>query len=74
MARTPEEVKRDLERKGIPIAAWARAHGYDADLTRRILKKERAALRGQSHNIAVSLGIKDGEIVDDREMATAINA
>ncbi|MGE4294029.1 MAG: hypothetical protein AB7E32_17715 [Desulfovibrio sp.] len=69
-----QRIINDFRSKGISISEWARTHGYDADLTRRILRGERAALRGQSHNIAVSLGIKDGEIVDDREMATAINA
>ncbi|WP_319778327.1 DNA-binding protein [Maridesulfovibrio sp.] len=74
MARTAKEVLEDFARKGISVAAWARSKGYDADLTRAILRKERAAIRGQSHNIAVELGLKDGEVVRDHEIATAINA
>lgn len=72
--RTPEDVLKEFARKGIPIATWARAKGYDADLTRAILRKERACLRGQSHNIAVELGLKDGEVVREHEIATALTA
>jgi gp16 family phage-associated protein len=74
MLRTSKEILNDFACKGISIAAWARAKGYDADLTRAILRGERAAIRGQSHNIAVELGLKRGEVVDDRHIAEAINA
>ncbi|AMK09633.1 hypothetical protein [Pseudodesulfovibrio indicus] len=74
MPRTSKEVLEDFARKGVSIAAWARAKGYDADLTRAILRNERAAIRGQSHNIAVELGLKDGEIVREHDIATAMTA
>jgi gp16 family phage-associated protein len=72
MTRSPKEVLAEFSRKGISVAAWARANGYDADLTRTILRGERACLRGQSHNIAVSLGLKKGEIVPESRLAEAI--
>ena len=74
MLRTPKEVREDFARKGLAYAEWARAHGYDAALTRLVVNEKRAALRGQCHDIAVALGLKHGEIVKDRNRATAINA
>lgn len=74
MPKTPDEVKAELARKGISIAAWARIKGYDADLTRAILRSERSAVRGQSHNIAVELGLKEGEVVRENEIRTALSA
>lgn len=74
MPRTSDEVLEDLASKGVSVAAWARAKGYDADLTRAILRKERACLRGQSHNIAVELGLKEGKVVREHEIATALTA
>jgi gp16 family phage-associated protein len=74
MPKTSKEVLEDFARKGISVAAWARTKGYDADLTRAILRNERAAIRGQSHNIAVELGLKDGEVVREHELAMVINA
>ncbi|WP_312302539.1 DNA-binding protein [Diaphorobacter nitroreducens] len=40
------------------IAEWARARGFSAELTRMVLSGKRKCLRGQSHQIAVALGIK----------------
>ena len=74
MPRTSKDVLEDFARKGVSIAAWARAKGYDADLTRAILRNERAAIRGQSHNIAVELGLKEGEVVREHDIATAMTA
>ena len=36
----------------------ARARGFSAELTRMVLLGKRKCLRGQSHQIAVALGIK----------------
>lgn len=60
-----QEVKERFIREGKTIACWARLNGVDARLTASILKEERACRSGQSHKIAVLLGLKDGVIVDD---------
>lgn len=44
--------------RGITVAEWAREHGFGAELTRMVLSGKRKCLRGQSHQIAVALGIK----------------
>ncbi len=60
-----QEVKERFAREGKTVAGWARSNGVDARLTATILKEERACRSGQSHKIAVLLGLKDGVIVDD---------
>lgn len=65
MIRTAEEVRADFERKGISISAWAIANGYSTNLVFEVLSGRKKAKRGQSHKIAVQLGLKVGEIVSD---------
>lgn len=57
-----DEVRREFESRGVSIAAWARAHGYSCQLVYQILKCQKPCLRGQSHEIAVRLGLKNGVI------------
>jgi gp16 family phage-associated protein len=74
MLRSPASVKKDFKRKGISISGWAIKNGFSPQLVHMILAGKRTPTRGQSHNIAVRLGIKDGEVVPERELATAMNA
>lgn len=55
---TEAEVRATFVARGINIAEWARARGFSAELTRMVLSGKRKCLRGQSHQIAVALGIK----------------
>jgi gp16 family phage-associated protein len=45
-------------------AEWARNHKVNRGLVARILNGNSPCRRGQSHKIAVLLGIKDGVILD----------
>ncbi|NDV20859.1 DNA-binding protein [Pseudodesulfovibrio sp. JC047] len=74
MIRTSEEVRAEFRRKGISISQWAVANGFPPNLVYEVLAKRRNPTRGQTHRIAVTLGLKDGEIVNDQELATAMNA
>lgn len=65
MTRTAEQVKSEFKRKGVSISAWALANGYSTNLVFEVLAGRKKALRGQSHKIAVALGLKEGEIVND---------
>lgn len=62
--KTPEQARAEFERKGLSISAWARQRGVPASLVYEILRgnPRRRCLRGQSHRVAVLLGIKDGEL------------
>lgn len=65
--KTRQQVREEFNRKGWSYSAWARKHSYSAALVREILidsdtSPRRKCLRGESHNIAVQLGIKEGEV------------
>lgn len=59
--RTVDDVRREFRLRGLSISDWARRKGVSVALTHQILKGRRVALRGQSHRIAVLLGLKPGE-------------
>lgn len=44
------------------ISQWARAHGYSTRLVYQVLAGRMRCVRGQSHEIAVRLGLKQGVI------------
>lgn len=60
--RTLKEARAAFHRSGKSVVAWARENGFSVALTYMVLSGKRKALRGQSHCIAVKLGIKDGVI------------
>lgn len=65
--KTRAEVRQEFARHGWTITSWAKAKGYSQELARDIfndddVKPKRKCLRGESHNIAVSLGIKEGVV------------
>lgn len=61
--KTPEEVKREFERAGTSIREWAKANGFDFQAVYGVLNGRFKGGRGNSHRIAVALGLKDGRIV-----------
>lgn len=65
MLRTPEEARAELKRKGVSVTAWALANGFSPNLVFEVLAGRRSPTRGQTHKIAVKLGLKAGEIVTD---------
>lgn len=69
--RTREEARDELKRKGVSVTAWAIANGFNPNLVLMILSGQRKPARGQSHNIAVKLGIKAGEVCEDPRNALA---
>lgn len=61
--RTVEEVKSELQRKGISVRSWARANDLDPLLVHELLSGKKKGLWGEAHRAAVLLGIKEGEAV-----------
>ena len=55
---TAEQVRAGFENDGVAIAEWARANGFSPSLVRMVVAGRRKCLRGQSHKIAVALGMK----------------
>lgn len=60
MKKTIQDIKEEFFRSGISIAGWARENNFSPDLVYQILKKNRIPVRGESHKIAVRLGLKEG--------------
>lgn len=51
-------VRATLRANGVNVSQWARERGFNPKLVIEVLRGERSCLRGQSHQIAVALGIK----------------
>ena len=65
--KTRAQVREEFASRGWSITGWARQHGYSPVMVSDILNDDernpkRKCLRGESHNIAVSLGLKVGEV------------
>ena len=57
-----EQVRAEFRRRGQSFAEWARERGFSRQLVSAVVAGHRKCLRGDSHRIAVLLGIKEGEI------------
>lgn len=57
---TTDEIRHEFEQRGISISEWARTRGFSTALVYQVMSGKRKALRGQSHQIAVALGMKQG--------------
>lgn len=62
MPRTRHDARKELDRKGISVAEWARRNGVDLRTTYQVLYGTKKGRRGEAHRVAVLLGIKEGEI------------
>lgn len=63
--KTVEEVKAEMARCGMTAAAWARKHGVSPETVRGVLLGRVKGRSGEAHKVAVLLGLKEGEIVED---------
>lgn len=59
---TAEQARAKLDRAGISIAEFCRAHELNKNLVSDLLNGRKKGRRGESHRAAVLLGIKLGEI------------
>lgn len=68
---TPKDALHGFNLRGESQAAWARRYGVSRHLLCEILHGRRKCLRGESHRIAVLLGIKESEIFLPESLAIA---
>ena len=61
---THSDIRNEFERRGLSISEWARSRGFSTALVYQVLTGKRKAIRGQSHQIAVALGLKEGILAD----------
>ncbi len=69
--KTPEQVRAELQRKGVSVTQWAIANGYSPNNVFDVLGGRKKCIRGQSHDIAVKLGLKAGEVCTNPAQALA---
>jgi len=55
-----QKVRDEFLSRGVSIAEWARQRGYSRALVYQVLRGNKKCLRGQSHRIALALGLKPG--------------
>ena len=72
--KTRRQVREELAAKGISFASVAKSFGFNQSLFYEILHDDdesprRKCLRGESHNIAVTMGIKVGEVSERKRVA-----
>ena len=60
--KTAVEARAWLSEQGLSVAEWCRQHGFSRSLVLSILTAGKPCHRGQSHQIAVMLGMKNGVI------------
>lgn len=60
--RTRDEVREEFLRNGLAISEWARAHGFSVQLVYQVIAGRKRCKRGKSHEIAIRLGLKAGQI------------
>ena len=57
-AKSRAEVREDFFIRGQSVAAWAREHNFRTELVYAVLSGRCKGGRGDSHRIAVQLGLK----------------
>lgn len=55
-----EKVKNDFAWHGVSAASWARSHGFSPQTVYDVLNGRVMGNRGESHRVAVALGLKKG--------------
>lgn len=58
-----KRANKQFTQTGTSVAAWARDRGFHRNLVYEILRGNKKCLRGKSHQIAVLLGLKEGDVI-----------
>lgn len=56
--KTPDQIRSEFKRRGMPISQWARANGFSVNKVYRVLSGIEKGYYGKAHEIAVALGMK----------------
>jgi gp16 family phage-associated protein len=69
---TCSQVRNLFETGGISVAEWSRKHGFPSALVYRVLRGEAKYQRGETHRIAIALGIKAPASEEQRKLLELI--
>ena len=67
-----EEARARLDEQGVSIARWAIQNRLNPNTVSDLLNGRKKGVRGEAHNAAVLLGMKDGKVC--RGVASAVGA
>lgn len=67
--RTAAQARAWLDHQGKSVQQFAREHNVDPATTYQVLSGRKKGRRGEAHKVAVLLGMKDGVIPGDMEVA-----
>jgi len=73
MKENVAHIQQLFHERGISVSEWARAHGFNVALVYRVLRGASTS-RGQSHAIAVTLGVKRGIVSGVQELDDQLNS
>jgi len=59
--KTPEAVRAEFYRKGVTFSEWSKRHGFKYENVIAVMNGRTKCRRGQAHQIAIALGLKQGE-------------
>lgn len=62
------QVRNMFNESGLSVSEWARLRGFSSGLVYQVLDGKRKCMRGQSHQIAVALGLKLGSSMNVEEL------
>ena len=57
-AQTPAEARAWLDRHGVTVSAWARAHGFEPSVVFALLNGRTRGRWGKAYEAAVALGLR----------------
>ena len=60
--KTVDDIKHEFSVRGLTVTEWARHMGFSPGLVYQVLAGRLLCKRGQSHRIAVELGLKSGVV------------
>lgn len=67
--RDLQEIRAAFEESGVSVAEWARVNGFSTGLVYQVLEGRRQCVRGQSHRIAIALGLRNGKALDVSQLS-----
>jgi gp16 family phage-associated protein len=67
-----EEARAKLDERGLSISKWAIENRLNPNTVSDLLNGRKKGVRGDAHNAAVLLGMKDGKV--NRPVASAASA
>lgn len=74
-SETPAQAaRRELLEAGVSVSEWARMNGFSRHAVVDVLRGRSLGHRGNSHRIAVALGLKTGRVVDLKTFKPARSA